>query len=308
MVGETVFQRLRQLSAFSANWVRLAPSTFDESRLAQVYRAGLRERGLMTSGGNLRLAEIVKLLRHHFQGLEALAEYRWLSCMKEGQFGFPGSMLRTIPRSGHPLKHLLLIAVTFENWADFVCSYAASGELEVISESPRVPEQRISKTSQLRSQFADRVRGGEASISAAARFLGISVSTGVRWAKLGGFEYTPRPKVLDREKLVNVRRLLRRGLEKLQISAKLSVSVVSISRLLSSEPELAGAWRSSRHELARKANRARIVAAARVALPKTMTELRKTPGSGFAWLTRHDGEWLAANAQRLVSSDHGRRP
>jgi hypothetical protein len=130
------------------------------------------------------------------------------------------------------------------------------------------------------------------SISAAGRRVGISTTTAVRWAKAIGLGYTARAKTYTHDRLEEARELLRQGASKVQVVEQLGFSVGAVNRLISSEPDLAVAWRLALHERARQANRERFSEAIAQMPCRPLKEIRATPGSGYAWLYRHDRAWL----------------
>ncbi|WP_198156828.1 TnsD family Tn7-like transposition protein [Aquincola tertiaricarbonis] len=288
-VSEVQFQRLKRLANFSMRWAQLQPSSFVAERLALVYRAVLREQALLTPRGSLRLAEIVRLVRQHFQGFERFPELRAIRSSDASWSTLIGAATRRAPRPCHPLKHLLLISTLFSTWAEFVAAY----EAEPIEEAEPAPESvYLPEAEAARSGFVELVGRQGLSISAAGRHVGITATTAVRWAKLLGLGYTARTKTYTQERLERARGLLRQGAPKAQVGELLGLSVGSVDRLISSEPALASEWRAARHERAREVNRKQFAKALATMPGRPLKEIRAIPGCGYAWLFRHDRQWL----------------
>ena len=291
-VSEIQFQRLKRLAEFSVLWAKQRPSSFDASRLSCVYRSALREHDLMTPGGSLRLAEIVRLVRQHYSGLEGFAELRAIRSSEASWSTLVGAASRRAPRPCHPLKHLLLISALFPSWLDLMTAYETTliPTTEAVSKLVSLP---VAPTSQ--QTFAELVKNQGLSISAAGRSAGITATTAVRWAKVLGLTFTPRAKTYTQDRLDAARAMLRRGETKVQVTAALNFSQGAVNRLISSEPDLAAAWRAAQHELARRATREKFSTILAQMRGRPLKEIRAVPGCGYSWLYRHDRLWLKEN-------------
>ena len=290
-VNAIQFQRLERLARFSMRWALQSPSAFDAKRLALVYRAALRNHDLMTQAGSLRLAEIVRLIRQHYSGLEGLSELRSIQCNEPSWSTLVGAASRESPRPCHPLKHLLLISALFASWDEFIATYDAepSDPAEVSAEDAVLPPEKVN---QQMERFTELVERHGLSISAAGRKVGVTATTAVRWAKVRGLEYRTRAKTYSVGRLDEARGMLRQGTPKAQVVERLGFSAGAVNRLISSEPEVAAAWRAARHELARRDNRRRFSKALAQMPDRPLKEIRAMPGCGYAWLYRHDRQWL----------------
>ena len=285
-------RKLMTLARHSSAWAQLAPASLDSQRLSKVYQAGMRANGWVTAGGNLRMRDLTAAVKEHFEGLHALPGLASLAAIRDDWPGLVGTLARTAPRSGHPLKHLLLISMLYPDWTAFLRA------LEDAVEPVPVPEENSgddqAATSAPMSAFAALVKAGRSLTSAAAE-VGVSTSTGVRWAKLLSLPYTSRAKSLKPQILDAVRACLRRGATKEEVSRTCCISTVSLNRLLSSEPTLAEEWRQARTATVQAANRAQFLQAIRSHPGWTIKQLRRLQGNGYMWLYRHDREWLLHN-------------
>jgi len=144
-------------------------------------------------------------------------------------------------------------------------------------------------------RLVELVKGEGLSVSAAGRRLGITATTAVRWAKILGVAYTPRAKVHTMDRIEEIRRRLVNGEAKASIANELGISAVTIDRVVSSEPAIARAWREARLEAARHTYRRHFVVLVAAMRGSTVKQIRAVPGSGYAWLYRHDRPWLLEN-------------
>ena len=281
-------RRLADLSA----WVAVRPpSSLLPEDLARTYRTGLREAGLVTTGGRADEERIGQWLRQRYGPLATLPGMTFLDrAPAVGSMPW-WTLAVSDPARLHPVKQLLMIDALFSGWVEFEAALAASGAPadpgSVADARPTDParDPRLAR-------FASLVRGG-LSISAAARQTGHSAGTGVRWAKLLGIPYTPRTKSLEAETLEQVRRLLAEGRPKPEITEITGISAVSLDRLISSEPKVRGAWNEARASAARETHRRRFIEVLADHPGLTVSEIRRIPGNGFHWLYRNDRQWLA---------------
>lgn len=290
-------RQLCRLAEFSAKFASCAPATFDVVQLARCYQKGLRDHGFVTAMGSLRLKALVKEMRARYLGLEDLAGFEALKSVTTDWPGLIGSAARTAPRRVHPLKHLLMIALVFDTWRDFLVSYEEVGSREM--ETP--PSAAARDTADPAADLVWLVGGG-LSISAAARELGITATTATQIARRAGIRFTQRRKVLKGPRLQQIERLLRRGWPSKRVSEATGTSVVSINRLLAVDPDLKQARQTTAFLARRKISRNALLEAIRRHPGATIKELRRTRYADYTWLYRHDREWLRATIPSLWNS------
>lgn len=287
-----------KLARFSAAPVSLGPAALDPQVLAWTYQRQLKARDLLTAGGNLRLKDLTQIVRAAYTGFEALAPFRLLRSVRPDWAGLIGALMRKHPKPGHPLKHLLLVAILFETWQDFLGAYGAA------KRDP--PQWRVARREQTALSTDPRIHefvrlAGEQGlpIRQAARRVGVTTSTGVRWAKLHSISYTPRIKTLSPELLEAARQRLLDGATKQEVVERTGISTVSLTRLISSEPALRGEWLRIRRERLRTTYRQRFLDLVRDHPGLPVKVLRRIPGNGYQWLYRHDRQWLIENLPSL---------
>jgi hypothetical protein len=140
-------------------------------------------------------------------------------------------------------------------------------------------------------QFLGLIKAG-ASVSGAARQLGIDPSTGMAWANQAGVTFSRRARILIPKVRARMIKSLRVGTGKAALARRHAVSPSTVERLLRTEPGLRAAWRLARHERLRRVARARWLRAA-ASNPHSGTKaIRLIEPAAFAWLYRHDRAWL----------------
>lgn len=297
---ESRMEPLVKLASFSGEVARLVPGALAGETLARAYQSSLIEKSFLTSAGNLRIDPLVRFVREYFQGLEDLPGLHVLRAVRSDWPGLVGTLARKSPRPGHPLKHLILMTALFESWQDFLTRYA-----KVSHETPSWLRPKPTSSQIVRDprteKFVALVTDQKFSVRAAAAEVGVSATTGVRWATLENIPFTRRTKTLNRELRARVRKLLLRGLPKTEVIAKSGISAVSLNRIISSESELRQKWLEARDAIARAKNRKHFLALIRRHPGSTVKALRQIPENGYHWLYRHDREWLVDHLPSLWS-------
>lgn len=199
------------------------------------------------------------------------------------------------PRSGtHPLRHLALMHWLFGTYEAFAARFAeaASAEAKQVTNESRTAVPTCQEVDVVTEALLTLVDGSGLSVSAAARQLGVDVTTAaVRLAKLGR-QIERRPKTLGNTVRAQLVADLRRGLNKEDAAHRHEVSVSTVTRTLRTTPGLQTTWHEVRNERDRKRARSRwsrLVARHR---HEGVKAIRAMAPAVYAWLYRNDQHWL----------------
>jgi transposase-like protein len=190
------------------------------------------------------------------------------------------------------------MAMLFESWEAFISAYDEASRNPPLWTVHLRQEDAPEEDSRI-AEFVRLASNPDISISEAARRVGVTPTTGVRWAKLHFIPYQSRTKALTPQFLERVRRLLRRGSTKSQVMTDTRISATSLTRLISSEPTLRAQWNSARLEIARRKSRESFLKAVENHPGLPVKALRMIPGNGYQWLYRHDRQWLVEHLPSL---------
>lgn len=292
-----VHEPLYQLADLSARLFGIEPGIWHQAKLSKAYRRWAYDQGALTWSGSLRHSTLMAAIAPRFNHLHDA--FRALSPMpiELGLETIIGSAIRNSPKPIHPLKHLTLLIAMF---GDAATAIAALDQEEIDDPDSRREEhiRGSSKEDTAGKKVPDKeviflaAVKHEKSIRAAAAAADVSTGTGVRWARQHGIAFTPRRKLMHEAVIEKIRADLKSGLDRTAVAANYGVSLASINRLLSTEHDLRDSWRSVRHEAAREKNRACLLGLIDNHPTLSVSQLRKTPGSGWTWLYRHDKAWL----------------
>ena len=299
--NDTAMATLSRLACDSLKLASLSPGGLTPARAAGGYQRLLRERGLATPQGNLRIAQLVSLVRERYRGLDLLPGMAPLGSVGDDWPGLAASLSRRKPQPGHPLKHLLLVGAITDSWEEFV--QACEAGCKSVPESQR-GYTRVVKDQDVIPRFKQLMVKEKMSISRASKVVGVSTTTGVQWAKRLGIPYVSRTKSVTLTLVEEVRRQLARGEQVDTIATSTGVSLAVVNRILGADERL-------------KASRSRSTFSHRRLVARTsfsrlcnnhenlpLSELRKLPGNGYAWLYRNDRPWLSEAMCRLGRKDN----
>lgn len=293
--SDTAMETLSRLARDSLKLTTLAPGYLSPARAADGYQRLLRERGLATRHGNLRIAQLVSLVRERYRGLNSLPGMASLDSIGDDWPGLAASLSRRKPQPGHPLKHLLLVGAISDSWEEFVQACEAGCESSPISQQGY---SRLAKDQNV-TQFKQLVIKEKMSISGASRVVGVTSTTGVQWAKRLGIPYVSRTKSVTLALVGEVRRQLARGEQVDTIATSTGASPAVVNRILGADDRLKASRSRSTFSHRRHVARTSFSRLCNNHEDLPLSELRKLPGNGYAWLYRNDRPWLSEAIRRL---------
>ena len=193
------------------------------------------------------------------------------------------------PRGGtHPLRHLAVIYWLFPSWPEFIATYA---EAHTTAPAAVHLPPTVEVADARRTAFVADLTAGH-SVTAASKRVGITAGTGLAWAAQHGFNTSRRPKTVTEPLQRSIADDLARGDDKADIAHRHRVSIQAVTRVLRSEVGLADRRRRAQHDRSLQMSR-QAWTAARDAWPgATVAYLREHAGAAYAWLRRHDKDWL----------------
>lgn len=284
---------LSRLSELSLAWTwRLTGLSLSADALADAYRTAVLERFGPSALHVRRRSALGAAFCQSMQPLRTVYELR----------AFPAGVDEALaqirqhilaPRGGtHPLRHIAVIHWLFEGWEHFWGVYQSAAHPHVADQ--RADDVRSSARDRREDSFLQAVREG-CSISGAARSAGISVSTGLAWASRNGVAVRLKPKSLKPAIRNAVIDALRRGIGKDAVACQCGVSVQAITRVLQTESGLRTAWRDAQTAARRREARSTWTSVVSKFRGLSLTAIRHEAPAAYAWLRRHDRDWLDQN-------------
>lgn len=286
----------------------------DPNRFAAVVLRRLHVIGLATAGGRIGhdrfCAEILKLTRsiRPFDALSALPD---TTASAAAQF----KRLVQKPRSiAHPIRYSVLILAFFGSWESFATAYQSDEVHEFRAPNKNVGSSPVAALVDRQNKQFERTEivtlvSGGMSYRAAARAVGVDVSTAISWGAAAGFPVRRRPKMVTAEVRAKVVAAIESGQSEDEVIACSGISRTALRYLVKTEGELKVKWGHARHERVRRDVRRKWMGLIAANSKVTSSVLRRLAPAEFAWLYRNDREWMrdvAAGMPRVSLTNHVR--
>jgi len=191
----------------------------------------------------------------------------------------------------HPVCHVLLIEVLFGSLDAFLraCREEEQAAAQVRPDVP--PAESHSASAHDQKLLLDETL----SCREVARRLRTSITTVVLTRRQHGVRIAERPKKMTSELMGSVLSELRNGGDLAVVSKRCDVSVSVLYRILKANAGENAAWKDARSAATRTKHRQEWLLALKSTSNAKVFDLRKRAGAAYAWLRRHDGEWLGRN-------------
>ncbi|MEW8203094.1 MAG: TnsD family Tn7-like transposition protein [Candidatus Thiodiazotropha endolucinida] len=267
---------------------------FNTSDFYKVYRGAVEQKGWL-KGDRLRLPDMSHDFVTYSSKLRHLPELAALPATKDAAKAQLGRLLRKPRGAIHPLRHIILIDWLFDGAAMFLQAYQKSQVPLDMSVSPSLNRTKHNKKGHSIDLLRDeliKLLGQGKSIRAAAITLDVDINTAMEWAVDMGHSVPRRPKKLKEDKRQLMFKMLRQGLDKQLVACKIGVSMVTVSRILRTEPGLKSEWQISRFKLTQREKRAVWEKLLNQYMRMGVKLLRSMEPSVYAWLYRNDRDWL----------------
>jgi transposase len=292
-----------------ATWLRTDRT--GHSLVARALKERLIACGFASEAGRVRTASAGPAFSRTLDLLKRLPTAAGVDSRPEAALCSLRRLIDPDAKPAHMLRYLSCAYWLFPSWAEFRSALRDTGGASraEIQRFPREPSQRGYRTApeECRRDFLDLLQRG-LSVSGASRAVGVAVQTGQAWASQSGHAVPRRPKYVAGELADHLIRDLQRGASRDQVARKFEVSKETVTRYLRTVPGL--------RELRRERDVHRRRASARKAWEHGCakygqggpTEVRRHAKAEYAWLRRHDSEWLAASVARLPAAVRAAHP
>jgi DNA invertase Pin-like site-specific DNA recombinase len=122
--------------------------------------------------------------------------------------------------------------------------------------------------------------------------LGLSVTTCITHAKRQGMNVPSRPKLLTRDLIRRIGNLAAKGISAKTIANDASISAVTVYRVIRSDRAIEQSWKQAREQVARARHRSIWSKKMSLSTQRGVKALRQRAPATYAWLYRHDRDWL----------------
>ncbi len=258
-------------------------------------RRRLLDLGWLTSAGHVRLKDATKSYVAHCAYLQSLPELAMRSTSEDSGRAQVNRLLRPLRSGIHPLRLLVAIHWLFANVDDFIHQHEYRKTQPLPSPSTTLQSKSTACLQRQPNSAKDRVlllvQDG-VSATAAAKRVGIDVSTAMSWLSAAGFHVRRRPKALKDGKLLEIVRDLLQGTDRSVVAQNYAVSLSTVDKILRTKVGLHAAWQLARQEHARSKARGEWLQVAYAEPDAGATHWRTKCPAAYGWLYRNDRSWL----------------
>lgn len=269
--------------------------SFDTNLLRNIYRDGAAAAGYMLKGGNIDQQRLKGAFLERFGPLAGIPEFAEIIASTRSDTNFLAALLRKPRAQKHPIKHLLLIQLLFDDIPSFLA--AATADRPPIAQREMRTRLRHPPTTGIDEATVARMRqlllDQNLSLRSAAMQLGMTTSTLATRAEQAGIPVKRRSKILVPAFLERIAADLRQGAMIKAVCARHHVSKSSVQRLLQIDQDLREAWEHARYLDERNNRRMQLQSLITENPVCSRSELRAALGAGhYHWLARNDKTWL----------------
>lgn len=273
------------------------PGGFDALQLHFTYQHGLREQGLLTKAGRIRVEDFLERFEQYFRQLKQIHPYQRL--LLADNIPHFLKLIRK-PRGHHlTLAHILLIEFLFGNWELFSATYAWERQFQLDLQIRGEEEHSLHAVDDRLIVIAQQYNNGASLRSLASQYC-YDIQTLMRLLEKSGLaQIKKRPKVLTSEKVAEVLRLLEAGKPLVEVQSLTQLSKSSIDRILNSQPDIKTAWQESKFKNSLELRRQQFCEVRKQYPEYSANEIRGEILTSYKWLLKHDLSWLKSQLALL---------
>lgn len=188
------------------------------------YDSLLEAAGLLTACGNVRMRDLVLLVKKWIKPLSSIPPYFQLNRSLSVERNWVASLVAGREAMHHPVKHVVLWGALETSLEEVRC---------IVSNTMRQTELplQVAARPALTRQVVTDALGEYGSVTKAAESLGCSTQTLLVKLDGWGIERPRRAKKIDSEMLMEVVRLTKSGLSTARVSKNTGLSVTSVNRI-----------------------------------------------------------------------------
>jgi len=256
--------------------------------LKDIYMMALQERGFVTSGGRLRMAELREALIRYLSPIQHYPDIA--SIFDEAKNPrYPACLFYLEHATHSPLKHLLLWTFLFESLYD-IKLLDRSFPKSRLMDRPATNPNNFNKTAEIVCQL----KGG-ASLRQTATDFGHTIAYVKKVAKQHLIPVESRAQRLFRPECREIAIKLMAGHTVKSLSKSFKCSLGAIEQILSQHQDIVQLRKRRRHFDKRKEMRSSLLATRDCLQKPHRQNIKKTNNKAYMWLFKNDKQWLYAH-------------
>lgn len=256
-------------------------------RTALALRGQLANLRLAAASGRIRQRESSAQFCGQMRCVHAIRELSSIASTESSAYAQIMGLLSAHDGGCHPLRVATAVAWLFGSWVEFLEKYKVCGMPEQTSAVEGVVERVLDPR---RKTLLGLIHKG-ASVTSAAKEIGVQVATAQAWAAQAGVGVSKRPSAIRGGMRDAAIAALRKGEDKRDIEEAFGVSPSSVNRLMRTEVGLHRDWVNARLKRSRETARNQWKDALNQCSGVKAARLNEQ--AAYAWLYRNDRAWLA---------------
>lgn len=302
--GQSIADRITAMSVQLAMFGR--DGSFSHIQMHKTLRHRLDAHGLLTKAGSVRKKLAVNAYLQSAGVLGSLSLLRGLPTAETAASRQLSRLLRLDRSFAHPARYVAVIAWLWPTWSAFWSDYLQASNHPIESARRPADAATVLQDRRSESELTELMSGG-VTLSAAAVKVGLSIATAQRVAVRDGMPLKRRPKKLTADRRALLHERATQGRSKHEMATEVALSPQTVMRFINTEPGLRTRWLSARDrriaEIHRRAWRSAIARSGNDGAARA----RSLAPAAYAWLYRHDRDWLASSMSSVGRSETKRR-
>ncbi len=255
-----------------------------------VYQAAIRNLGLGRRNGKPEYTLLADAVRAYYNDFGEFRHASRLLSTTKTPLRWIQDCIERPQRALHPICHLTLIGFLFEGIEDFVA--AIKSEATAIQNKASIPRNVNSRDVIVTSRNSTNFFDPAISCRTVAAELGLSVTTVVNLRRNHKIPISERRKHIQPALVEKITQDLLTGKGIIRIAKKYSVSIGSIYRILQQQPETKVSREQSQIGTEKLVRREKWMKSLGTNHGKGIKAARAAAPNVYAWLYRHDRQWL----------------
>ena len=281
---------LRGLTDLSISLIASPAGLFADSiRLRKVFLDQLSVHGFITKEGRIKWKKLLDAGEQNINQLSNLPIVQNISTREATR----SQLTRLINGRSlmDPLQYLIWINWLFASWEDFKTRFEQYDSM-LLPESASTPRTSKLQNDRREAQAVMLLQEGTQSATAIARKLKLDPTTVAMWGARQMIMPRRRPKILKPAILKTAIANLSNGWSKAEVAQANGISIVTVTKILLSEPGLSEKWHRLLFEKKKNEVRQIWVELQNYGRGYSMQFIRKISPATYSWLYHNDPDWL----------------
>ncbi len=291
-----------RFAQLSAELLHIGMPAIDAQQRARAYVHSALDKGFGIRGRRMDYRGLADEVRRSFQGFESFEHRERLLAPSSNPMGWIKDVMARPERSVHPICHILVIDFLFGSISGFSNACSSTNVLKDPATHSSKEKQSKPHASGVLIEHEATLRDVSLSCREVANLIRKSITTVVTMRRERGLSINERRQSLSDALLAKIRTELGSGSSPSSVASRCSVSLSTVYRQLAEHPKTRESLNAQilQKETVRRRNRWLDALATNPTLGATAA--RALAPADYAWLYRHDRQWLTSTVSKSRSA------